>query len=56
MTLDEAMAIITKVCALYRGTLQEHKRIQEALAVVERCLAAEQGSAQLQHMQQGGAA
>ena len=56
MTLDEAMAILTQVCALYRGTLKEHKLIQEALAVVERRVTTEQGSAQRQHMQEGGTA
>jgi hypothetical protein len=34
MTSDEAAAIIKGVCSQYRGTLEEHNQIQQALAIV----------------------
>lgn len=35
MTKQEAMQLLRQVCAIYRGTLEEHSKLQEALKVVE---------------------
>lgn len=38
MKLDEALDLLAQVCAGFRGTLQEHQAIQEALKVVtDKC-------------------
>ena len=35
MKVDEAINLLKQVCANYRGTLQEHQLLQQALKVVE---------------------
>ena len=35
MTPEQAYSILTQVCANFRGTLAEHKQIQEALEVLK---------------------
>jgi predicted RNase H-like HicB family nuclease len=35
MTKEEAMQLLKQVCAIYRGTLEEHSKLQQALKVVE---------------------
>lgn len=35
MQKDEALQVISQVCAVYKGTLADHQRIQEALAVLK---------------------
>lgn len=38
MKLDEALNLLRQVCAGYRGTLQEHQALQEALKTVsDKC-------------------
>lgn len=34
MNKNEALKLLTQVCAMYRGTLQEHEALQEALKAV----------------------
>lgn len=34
MTKQQAIDLITQVCVNYRGTLQEHQALQEALKVI----------------------
>ena len=34
MELNEAKAIIVNVCSTFRGTLADHRKIQEALRLV----------------------
>lgn len=34
MTNDQALKLLTQVCAVYRGTLEEHQALQEALKAV----------------------
>ena len=36
MKLEEALNLLKQVCAGFRGTLQEHQTLQEALQVVEK--------------------
>ena len=36
MRLEEAISLLKQVCAGFRGTLQEHQSLQEALQVVEK--------------------
>lgn len=35
MTKQEAIQLLKQVCAIYRGTLEEHSKLQQALKVVE---------------------
>lgn len=35
MKLDEALNLIKGVCANFRGTLQDHQALQQAIQVVE---------------------
>lgn len=35
MTKDEALKVIEQVCAQFRGTLQDHQAIQQALMVIK---------------------
>jgi len=35
MTKEQALAIIAQLAANYRGTLDEHKHIQEALKILK---------------------
>jgi hypothetical protein len=38
MQLEEALNLLKQVCASYRGTLQDHQSLQQALNIVEsRC-------------------
>jgi len=37
MNKDNAMQIISRACVNYKGTLQEHQVIQEALIFFENC-------------------
>ena len=38
MKLEEALSLLSQVCAAYKGTLQEHQTLQQALKVVnEKC-------------------
>jgi hypothetical protein len=34
MEFEQAMEVLTKVCALFHGNLQDHQTIQQALSVV----------------------
>lgn len=34
MTKEQALELLTKVCAIYKGTLDEHQALQEALKTV----------------------
>jgi hypothetical protein len=36
MKKEEALQIIKNVCAVYRGTLQEHVKIQDAIKIIEK--------------------
>lgn len=36
MTEQDAMLIVSNVCALYRGTLSEHADIQEAVRILSK--------------------
>ena len=36
MTKKQAIEILTQVCSIYRGTLSEHKTLQEALEVISK--------------------
>jgi hypothetical protein len=40
MSESEAISIIEKVCADFRGTLMDHKAIQEAVVLIKRKLEA----------------
>ncbi len=31
----DAISLITQVCAIYKGTLQEHEALQQALEVIK---------------------
>jgi len=35
MTKEEATKLLEQVCAIYRGTLEEHKQLQTALEVIK---------------------
>jgi len=35
MTKQEAIQLLKQVCAVFRGTLQDHQQLQEALKVIE---------------------
>lgn len=35
MKKDEAVNLLIQVCAMYKGTLQEHEALQQALAVIK---------------------
>lgn len=41
MKLDEALTLIKQICANYRGTLQDHQALQQALQVIEKELGKE---------------
>jgi hypothetical protein len=34
MKREEAINLVTQVCVMYKGTLQEHSALQEALKVI----------------------
>ncbi len=34
MNKQQAIDLITQVCAMYKGTLQEHSALQEALKII----------------------
>jgi hypothetical protein len=36
MSKQEAIQIIKQVCSVYKGTLQEHQAIQQAISVLEK--------------------
>lgn len=38
MTIDQALAIVSQVCANVHGTLKDHQTIQQALQVIEQGL------------------
>ena len=38
MTVDQALAIVSQICANVHGTLKDHQVIQQALEVIERGL------------------
>lgn len=38
MTIDQALAIVSQVCANMQGTLKDHQVIQQALQVIEQGL------------------
>lgn len=38
MAVGQAMAIVAQICADFRGTLKEHRTIQQALEVIEQAL------------------
>ena len=38
MNKEQALQIIKQVCSIYRGTLQEHEDIQEAIKMIEKGL------------------
>lgn len=35
MNKEAALQILRQVCAIYKGTLEEHQKLQEALQVLE---------------------
>lgn len=35
---DQALALVSKACAEYRGTLQDHQQIQGALATLRKAI------------------
>lgn len=41
MTKEQALELLQKVCAIYRGTLEEHQQLQIALQTVKECLTVE---------------
>lgn len=41
MTKKEALELLQRVCAIYRGTLEEHQQLQTALQTVKECLTVE---------------
>ena len=41
MTKKEALELLQRVCAIYRGTLEEHQQLQIALQTVKECLTVE---------------
>jgi len=43
MTTEEAMNLVKLICAAYRGTLEEHVRIQDAIKALEAALVTEGG-------------
>jgi hypothetical protein len=36
MTKEQAVQLLTQVCAIYKGTLEEHTALQQALEVVKK--------------------
>lgn len=38
MTTEQALGLVTSVCAQYRGTLQEHQAIQQAITVLREAV------------------
>lgn len=40
MTKTQAVDLITQVCVIYKGTLQEHTALQEALKVINTLIEA----------------
>lgn len=36
MNKEQAIQILTQVCAMYRGTLEDHQQLQTALQVVKK--------------------
>ena len=38
MTKKEALELLQRVCAIYRGTLEEHQSIQSALQTIKECI------------------
>ena len=36
MKREEALSLLSQVCAMFKGTLQEHTAIQQALEVVKK--------------------
>jgi len=38
MTIENALALIRQVCSVYRGTLQDHTLLQQALSCIEENL------------------
>lgn len=42
MDFEQAMKVVTEICVNYRGTLQEHQTIQQALALVRQGKAVEE--------------
>ena len=36
MKLEEALNLLKQVCAGFRGNLQEHQTLQEALQIIEK--------------------
>ena len=38
MTVKQALAIVSQVCADFHGTLKDHQTIQQALQVIEQAL------------------
>jgi len=36
MTLEQALDLLSQVCAQFKGTLQEHQLIQKALQIVAK--------------------
>jgi hypothetical protein len=38
MTPEQALGLLKQVCEVFRGTLQEHQKLQEALATINDCI------------------
>lgn len=38
MTIDQALGVVSQVCADFHGTLNDHRTIQQALQVIEQGL------------------
>lgn len=39
MNIDQAVQIVDKICSEYKGTLQEHTTIQQALTIIKQRVA-----------------
>jgi hypothetical protein len=35
MNKEQAISLLEQVCAIYKGTLQEHQQLQQALQVIK---------------------
>jgi len=42
MDKEQAIKIVASVCSQFKGTLDEHKKIQEAIAVISKELVAKE--------------
>jgi hypothetical protein len=38
MTKEQALELLQRVCAIYKGTLEEHQQLQTALQTIKECI------------------